>query len=108
MKLKYKRMIKVMADKEKSLGRNRTKKEWFVYILKCKDNSFYTGITNDLQRRLKMHNEGKASRYTRSRRPVEILYHEACAGRGQALIRECKIKSFSRKKKEKLVAGDKL
>lgn len=101
-------MIKVMEDKEKSLEQTRKKKEWFVYILKCKDSSFYTGITNNLQRRLKMHNEGKASRYTRSRRPVEILYHETCPGRAQALMRECKIKSFSRKKKEELVADDKL
>ena len=95
-----------LPHKKKSLGRNRTKKEWFVYILKCKDSSFYTGITNDLQRRLKMHNEGKASRYTRSRRPVKILYHEACAGRAQALMRECKIKAFSRKKKEELAASE--
>ena len=77
--------------------------DWFVYILKCQDGSLYTGITNDLERRLKMHNNGKASRYTRIRRPVVLLYHETCASRTQALVRECAVKALPRVKKEELI-----
>ena len=56
-----------------------------------------------MDNRLKMHNEGKASRYTRTRRPVKLMYKETSPSRTQALIRECKIKSFPRKKKEELI-----
>ena len=108
MKPKYKRMISLMQGKEKSLGQNQTKEEWFLYILQCQDGSFYTGVTNDLERRLKMHNAGRASRYTRSRRPVKLLYQEAYASRAQVLARECAIKALSKEKKEKLVADGKL
>ncbi len=108
MKPKYKRMISLMQGKEKSLGQNQTKEEWFLYILQCQDGSFYTGVTNDLQRRLKMHNDGRASRYTRSRRPVKLLYQEVYASRAQVLVREYAIKALSRERKEKLVADGKL
>ena len=57
---------------------------WFVYIIECSDGSFYTGITNDLERRQQQHNEGTASRYTRSRRPVTLRYQEVCESRSQA------------------------
>ena len=77
---------------------------WFLYILRCNDGSLYTGITKDLLRRLKMHNEGRASQYTRTRRPVELLYQETCPSRSQALIRECRVKALPRKKKEALIA----
>lgn len=80
---------------------------WSLYILKCRDGSFYTGITNDLARRLKMHQDGKASRYTRTRGPVEMLYSETCGDRSSALIRECEVKEWPRSKKEALVAGEK-
>lgn len=76
---------------------------WFVYILECNDGSFYTGVTNDLERRLKQHNEGLAARYTRSRRPVRIRYHELCESRSNALIRECAVRLLSRKEKLALV-----
>jgi len=76
---------------------------WYVYILLCKDKTFYTGITKDLDRRVNMHNTGKASRYTRTRGPVKIIYQEKLKGRAKALTRECKIKSLSRKAKERLV-----
>lgn len=108
MKPKYKRMISLMLDREKSLGQNQMKEEWFLYILQCQDGSFYTGVTNDLQRRLKMHNDGRASRYTRSRRPVKLLYQEVYASRAQVLVREYAIKALSREKKEELVADGKL
>ncbi|MCR4348098.1 MAG: GIY-YIG nuclease family protein [Sulfuricaulis sp.] len=81
---------------------------WFVYIIECSDGSFYTGITNDLERRQQQHNEGTASRYTRSRRPVTLRYQEVCESRSQALIRECSLRLLSRKEKEELVNRGKL
>lgn len=81
---------------------------WFVYIIECSDGSFYTGITNDLERRQQQHNEGTASRYTRSRRPVTLRYQEVCESRSQALIRECSLRLLSRKEKEDLVNRGKL
>jgi putative endonuclease len=78
-------------------------KEWSLYILKCSDGTFYTGISNNLERRLKMHQSGKASRYTRTRGPVEMLYSETCGNRSSALIRECEVKEWPRAKKEKLI-----
>ncbi|MBI4398024.1 MAG: GIY-YIG nuclease family protein [Candidatus Omnitrophica bacterium] len=77
---------------------------WFLYILECNDGSFYTGITNNLTRRVTLHQNGKASRFTRTRRPVKLLYQEHCLGRREALVRECAVKSLSRKKKEALIA----
>jgi putative endonuclease len=76
---------------------------WFVYILECRDGSFYTGVTNNLERRQHQHNEGTASKYTRSRRPVTLRYQELCGSRSQALIRECSLRLLSRKEKEELV-----
>ena len=76
---------------------------WFVYILRCTDGSLYTGITNDLNRRLEQHNAGTASRYTRRRLPVTLVYHEEPTTKGGALKRELAIKSLSRKAKEALI-----
>jgi predicted GIY-YIG superfamily endonuclease len=102
----YKRMLAGLEKKGKALQRRKKNAEnWFLYILKCRDGSFYTGITKDLERRLKMHQNGKASRYTRTRRPVEMLYSEKCGNRSQALIRECEVKEWPRKKKEALTNG---
>jgi len=78
---------------------------WFLYILRCGDGSLYTGVTTDIDRRLKMHREGKASRYTRTHLPVELVYREECGGRSAALARECAVKSLSREGKERLMAG---
>ena len=78
-------------------------KTWFVYLLRCRDQSLYTGITNDLPRRVRQHAAGTASRYTRSRLPVELVYHETQATRSQALKRELAIKSYSKRDKERLV-----
>lgn len=108
MDKKYKRMLKVMAEKErtakKKKGRRRqAQKPWFLYVLRCKDKTLYTGVTNNLERRVKMHSDGKASRYTRTRRPLALVYQETCGSRTQALVRECQIKAFSKKKKEKLI-----
>ncbi len=76
---------------------------WLLYIVECRDGSLYTGITNDLDRRLKQHNDGDASRYTRSRRPVVLRYQEPCADRSTALIRELAVKLLSRREKETLI-----
>jgi putative endonuclease len=73
---------------------------WYLYVLRCGDSTLYTGITNNLARRLEQHNNGKASRYTRSRRPVSLLYQERCLNRSSALKKECRMKSLSRKEKE--------
>lgn len=76
---------------------------WSVYLLRCADNSLYTGISNDLPRRLKQHNAGTASRYTRSRLPVELVYQESHPSQGVALKRELAIKALSKPRKEKLI-----
>jgi predicted GIY-YIG superfamily endonuclease len=76
---------------------------WYVYMVECRDGSLYTGVTNDLERRVQQHNEGLASRYTRSRRPVVLRYTEPVASRSLALIRECAIKLLSPREKRALV-----
>lgn len=100
---KYKKMISVMEAREKASKSKRPREKWLLYILECKDGSLYTGITKNIEKRLKMHNNGKASHYTRARRPVKLLYQERCRGRVKALVRECEVKSFSREKKEELI-----
>lgn len=75
----------------------------YVYILKCSDGSLYTGWTNNLEKRLKVHNTGKGAKYTRSRLPLELIYYEAYEDRIFAMKREYQIKKFSRKKKLDLI-----
>jgi putative endonuclease len=79
--------------------------EWFVYMLRCADNSLYTGITTDVQRRLQEHNSGngQAARYTRSRQPVELVYQETAASRAAATRRELEIKALDKAAKEALL-----
>ncbi|WP_120189275.1 GIY-YIG nuclease family protein [Ammoniphilus oxalaticus] len=72
-------------------------------MLRCSDQSLYTGITNDLERRLKLHNQGKASRYTRARLPVCYVYIEESGSKSEALKREHQIKRLAKLTKEKLV-----
>ena len=76
---------------------------WFAYILRCADGSLYTGISNDVVRRLEQHNAGTASRYTRSRLPAVLAYQEVQASRSLALKRELAIKALSRQEKELLI-----
>jgi len=78
-------------------------RRWLVYILRCRDGSFYTGITNDLPNRLQAHQHGKASRYTRSRLPVTLVYLESAANRSAAAKRELVIKRMSRQVKKRLI-----
>jgi len=76
---------------------------WFVYILRCADDSLYTGITKDLERRCQQHNDGKGSRYTRGRCPLQLVYQEKHRSRSEALSREAAIKALSRKSKEIII-----
>ena len=76
---------------------------WFVYILKCSDNSFYTGITNNLQTRFQRHKEGKGAKYMRGRSPFKHVYTEEYASRSEALKREYQIKSSSKEEKAILI-----
>lgn len=69
---------------------------WMVYMLRCRDGSLYTGITNDLPRRLAAHHAGRGARYTRARLPVRLVYREARANRSAALRREAAIKRLPR------------
>lgn len=77
---------------------------WLVYVLRCADGSLYTGITNDLEKRLGAHAAGKASRYTRSRLPVTLAYTEPRRTKSAALKREAAIKRLRRAEKDRLIA----
>ena len=84
--------------------RKKGRKDWTVYILRCRDGSFYTGIAKDVQARVKQHSEGRGAAYTRSRLPVTLLYQEDGLTRSEALIREVQIKAMPRSKKEELIS----
>lgn len=71
----------------------------FVYMLRCKDGSLYTGWTNDLEHRLAQHQQGKGAKYTRGRGPLELVYYEEFADKESAMKREYAIKQLSRQKK---------
>lgn len=78
---------------------------WLVYILRCRDGSLYTGITNNLPKRLQAHASGKASRYTRSRLPVRLAYQEPQRTRSSALKREAAMKRLPRRMKLALISS---
>jgi len=75
----------------------------FCYILECADGSYYTGWSVDPARRLRVHNAGRGARYTRSRRPVRLVYVEELPDRASAMRRERQIKGLTRKRKEALI-----
>lgn len=77
---------------------------WFVYILECKDGKLYTGITNDLTRRIKQHNRGQGCRFTKFRIPVKLVHSEACPSKETALRREAEIKGWKRERKLELLS----
>ncbi len=83
--------------------KNAGSKAWHLYVLRCGDGTFYTGITTDLSRRIIQHNDGTASRYTRGRLPVRLVYHEQCGDRSEALRKEYEIKQLPRKDKERYI-----
>ncbi|MCH9049038.1 MAG: GIY-YIG nuclease family protein [Proteobacteria bacterium] len=82
-----------------------TKNSWFVYIVRCADNTLYTGIAKDLERRILEHNSDDTSgaKYTKARRPVALVYQEACDSRSAASKREYEIRQLGRKGKEELL-----
>lgn len=79
---------------------------WFVYILQCTDNSFYTGSTNNVERRFNDHLTGKGGRYTRSHKVLKLVYKEKFVNKSDALKREAQLKKWPRLKKEALVLSD--
>ena len=78
---------------------------WFLYMIRCADGSLYTGITTDLERRLKQHNDGDGSKYTRSRLPVTLAYVEEYMNESDVRKREAAIKKLTRPQKERLLAA---
>lgn len=74
----------------------------YTYILKCNDGTLYTGWTNNLEKRIKDHNDGKGAKYTKPRRPVELVYYEQFETKEEAMRREYAIKRMTRNEKEKL------
>jgi putative endonuclease len=76
---------------------------WYVYILECSDKSFYTGITNNIERRLKQHNDGKGAKYTMMRRPVKLVFSVNVINRSEAAKEEYRIKHLKRVDKLKII-----
>ena len=75
----------------------------YTYILRCRDNSLYTGWTNDLEKRVEMHNAGKGAKNTKARLPVELVYYETFETKEEAMRREYAIKQMKKKEKEELI-----
>jgi len=80
---------------------------WYVYIVRCKDGSLYTGATNDLEKRVSAHNTGRGARYTRSRLPVALVYSRTVRDRSRALSVEARLKQLTRAEKQLLIAKPK-
>lgn len=76
---------------------------YYTYLARCKDGSLYCGFTDNLEKREKVHNEGKGAKYTRSRLPVKIVYSESFETKSEALKRELSIKKLTKVKKEELI-----
>lgn len=85
-----------------------SKKLYSCYILRCCDGSYYCGISNDVTRRVLVHNSGKGSKYVRSRLPATLVYEELCGSKSDALMREVEIKSMNKQQKIKLVDSYKI
>lgn len=77
----------------------------FTYIVRCKDDTLYCGWTNNLERRIESHNSGTGAKYTRNRRPVELVYYETFETKEEAMSREYAIKQLTRKQKLELIKG---
>ena len=76
---------------------------WYLYILRCKDDTLYTGITTDVEKRLEAHRSGKGAKYTRGRSPLELVYRESCSSHSDALKREHQVKMLTREEKQNLI-----
>ncbi len=89
-----------------SLNQTDMQNNWSVYIVRCSDGTFYTGVAKDLERRIQQHNQGNAgAKYTRARRPVELVYRETAVDRSTAQQREYQIRKLSVVQKQQLIAG---
>lgn len=88
-----------MIEKMKSTGEIN----WVVYMLRCGDDSLYTGVTKNLDERMKSHSNGTGAAYTKTHLPISLVYHEGPFTRSEALIREAQLKRLPKKKKEELV-----
>ena len=97
MEAKYRRMLRAMEAKTDDAPR-----KWSVYIVRCMDDSLYTGVAKNVSARVDRHNSGRGAAYTRTRTPVRLLYREDGLTRSEALVREARIKSLPREKKEAL------
>ncbi len=95
-------------DKEQNTGGRDKEMRYAVYMVRCSDGTLYTGYSTDLARRLRQHNEGRGAKYTRGRRPVELVYAEFFASKSRALSREHRIKSLSRDEKKALIQDSEL
>lgn len=76
---------------------------WYLYILRCKDDTLYTGITTNVEKRLHQHRLGRGAKYTRGRAPLTLVYQEVCVNHTEALKREAFVKKMTRKDKEALI-----
>lgn len=79
----------------------------YTYIVECSDGTYYTGWTNDIKKRIENHNSGKGAKYTKTRRPVTLVYYEMFETKQEAMKREYAIKQMSRTKKERLIWKEK-
>lgn len=79
---------------------------WYLYILRCKDGTLYTGITTDVEKRFEAHQSGKGAKYTRGRGPLVLVYREECGTHSDALKRELAVKALTREQKQALIASN--
>jgi putative endonuclease len=86
----------------------RVTAEWSLYIAECMDGTYYTGIAKDVEKRLEVHNSGKGSKYTASHGPVKLIFQEPQGDYSAALRREYQVKTLSKERKIRFVAGEKL
>jgi predicted GIY-YIG superfamily endonuclease len=100
--------VKESALTQPPQQRETAARQWLVYILRCRDGSLYAGITNNLARRLEAHQSGAASRYTRSRLPVKLVYVESADDQRAALRREIVIKRLQKQEKKRLIKEGRL
>lgn len=98
----------MVKPKDLSKRPSNTSRMWFVYIIKCADDTFYTGITNDLDRRVNKHNNKDGGKYTRVRTPVKLVYKEEYETKSVALKREMQIKNLKKEQKMGLIIKPKV
>ncbi len=101
----YGKACRLLSRPDRPPRKQNSPMKAYTYILKCSDNTLYTGWTTDLPKRLKSHNQGKGAKYTRSRLPVTLIYYETFETKQEAMSREAAIKKLSRPQKERLISS---